>query len=251
MLTDAAIRKKVQGFLNAAGDTERAQLGEPYSERDLTRAVVRFVNDNDPWAIHMLLHGFAPERFTLQDDGEMRDHRPAKVDGEYKGYAEHAALRARVHSFLCRHIDGDDEKADRALAGTTMEETVAFAKAAKRVVRVPQYLFRESTARHRKLSITTGDLFFPESLEAAVSLGILLMLDHDKRFTDLRRCKYRQCREFFFTSDRQMPQAKGGKPPSIYCCEEHFRAERTAASADAMKKMRAKRKVLKTKAKHK
>jgi hypothetical protein len=100
--------------------------------------------------------------------------------------------------------------------------------------------------------VTIGDLFFPESLEAAVSLGILLMLDHDKGFTDLRRCKYRQCRQFFFNSDRQAtPQAKGGKPPSVYCCDKHFRAERTAVSADGMKKLRAERKAHKTKAKHK
>jgi hypothetical protein len=253
VLTDTAIRKKVQSFLNSAGDTERAQRGEPYSERDLTRAVIQFVNDCDPRAVHTLLHGFAPDRFILKD-GEMRDCRPVKVDGEYAGHAEHAALRSKAHSFLCRHIDGDGENTDRALAGTTMAETVAFAAAAKRVVRVPQYLFSESARRAGKLTVTIGDLFFPESLEAAVSLGILLMLDHDKGYTDLRRCKYRQCRQFFFTSDRQAlagTTSKGGKPPSVYCCDEHFRAERTAASAEGMKKLRAERKTHKTKAKHK
>jgi hypothetical protein len=111
VLTDAAIRKKVQTFLNSARETERAQRGEPYSERDLTRAAIRFVNDNDPAAIYILLHGFAPDRFVF-NDGKMRDVRPAKVDGEHKGHTEHAALRAKAHSFLCRHIDGDVENSD-------------------------------------------------------------------------------------------------------------------------------------------
>jgi hypothetical protein len=88
-------------------------------------------------------------------------------------------------------------------------------------------------------ALETSYRYLPESIEAAISYGVLLMVDTERPYRrDLKRCCLPACSRYFFSSDSP---AATGRDRVLYCSRDHMIERHKSTSAERTRRWRERR----------
>jgi hypothetical protein len=205
-----------------------AKAGDAYSELELVKKVIEFVNK--PTLDDEL-------KLMLRDDlpDLKRNARPVLIPRSFEDH--YASLRQQ---FSDRTV-AEETKDTRARIATDLQSIIDDCLTAESIKRLTR-----SAAQQAQLPVFEFDsethlqirfIYVVNSVTPVLDYAVLLMADSVRSFRkDLCRCKLPSCRRFFLV-DRNT----GGRPRKDYCKKTHMEKSHAAGTLERVRTARAKK----------